>query len=131
MVQSRHTRALFSCLWQRHGGGDPARERDALRAGGGGVHVEPRRGQHAVPGTTGGHGVGELLRRVRRHHPVRRLQDERHQAGEGHLHHPQLPLDQGRCHTHQGPCVAVITPVLFLTALRRFAPVLDTGECDK
>jgi len=29
------------------------------------------------------------------------------------------------------PRVAVITPVLFLTALRRFAPVLDTGECDK
>lgn len=94
---------------QRRGGGDPAGERDAVRAGGGGVHEEPGRGEHAVPGAAGGHRVGELLRRVRRGHPVRRLQDERRRPGEGRLRPPQLPPDQGRRHAHQERRLAVIS----------------------
>ena len=58
--------------------GDRARQPDLLRPGR--RRLDARHQQGAPPGQrpAGRHGVGQLLRRVRRRGPVRRLQDERH-----------------------------------------------------
>ena len=54
--------------------GDSTRQRHALRPRGLGLHRQPATGAQGGARDPGRHGDGELLRRGRHHHPLRRLQ---------------------------------------------------------